>query len=223
MSHRQRKVVLATPGRFDVIRPSQFCREACARPFAPAPVGLDKIGAREGTPTGTYTGTKATQRCDSRSCQNNMPRAVRCRSTGKNIPSATAAAAPIFSISRRWRCDTGAREKCSNSYSGGGSRLRSRDVAHLGVAPKARPARRLDRGATREPRGPKTRANHWAGNRGVVETICESHLVTAMDCRNCRRLKAKKARPMAATAKNWGQTVSNPAPRKMMACEKATK
>jgi hypothetical protein len=50
MSRRQKKVVLATPGRFDIIRPSQFCREACARPFAPAPVGLDKIGAREGTP-----------------------------------------------------------------------------------------------------------------------------------------------------------------------------
>ena len=28
---------------------------------------------------------------------------------------------------------------------------------------------------------------------------------------------------MAATARNWGQTVSIPAPRKMMACEKATK
>ena len=51
---------------------------------------------------------KATQRCDSRSCQNNTPRAVRCRSTGKNVPTATAAAAPVFSITHRGRCDAGA-------------------------------------------------------------------------------------------------------------------
>ena len=47
-----------------------------------------------------------------------------------------------------------------------------------------------------------------------------TYLVTAMDLRNWPRLKAKKARPMAATARNCGQTVSIPAPRKMMACEK---
>ena len=51
----------------------------------------------------------------------------------------------------------------------------------------------------------------------------KAYFVTAMDCRNSRRLKAKNATPMAATARNCGQTVSIPAPRKMMACEKATK
>jgi hypothetical protein len=89
---------------------------------------------------GTCTRTKATQRCDSRSCQNNTPLAVRCRSTGKNVPTATAAATPIISITHRGRCDAGAPEKCTNSYSGGGSRLRARDVAHRGLGPTARPA-----------------------------------------------------------------------------------
>ena len=127
--------------------------------------------------------------------QHITPQAVRYRSTGK-----------MFEQLQRWRLPSGVAGRCASWR-----------------RPEGPAGRRLDRGATREPRGPRTRANHWAGNRGVVETICESYLVTAMDCRNCWRLKAKKARPMAATAKNWGQTVSNPAPRKMMACENATK
>ncbi len=45
-----------------------------------------------------------------------------------------------------------------------------------------------------------------------LATILVRYLVTAMDWRNCRRLKAKKARPMAETARNCGQTVSSPAP-----------
>ncbi len=33
MSHRQWKVALATPARFDVFRPSQFCRESLPDPL----------------------------------------------------------------------------------------------------------------------------------------------------------------------------------------------
>ena len=113
MSHRQWKVALATPGLFDVIRPLQFCREALPDP-CPGP-GWSRHDRRTGRDTeGTCIGTEATQRCDSRSCQNNTPRAVRCRRIRKNVPIATAAALPIFSITHRGRCDDGARGKSSN-------------------------------------------------------------------------------------------------------------
>ena len=98
---------------------------------------------------------EATQRCDSRSCQNNTPRAVRCRSTGKNVPTATAAAAPIFSITHRGRCDAGAPGKNVPTATAAAPVCGRRDVAPSASA--LRPAgRRLDRGATREPRGPTT-------------------------------------------------------------------
>ena len=63
------------------------------------------------------------------------------------------------------------------------------------------------------PVGPRGRAAAW---RGITLGLggrrrSQAYLVTAIDWRNCRRLKAKKARPMAETDRNCGQTVSSPA------------